>query len=116
VTGIKPTYGLCSRRGVLPLSFTLDHTGPMAWTAQDCAMLLQAMAGYDPQNPASADRPVPDFTSDLHQGAKGLRIGVVRNFHETDNRADPAVLRAIEDAIAVFRTEARGNPRRGAAR
>lgn len=105
IAGIKPTYGLCSRRGVLPLSFTLDHTGPMAWTAQDCAMLLQAMAGYDPQDPASADRPVPDFTSDLHQGAKGLRIGVVRKFHETDNRADPAVLRAIEDAIAVFRTE-----------
>jgi aspartyl-tRNA(Asn)/glutamyl-tRNA(Gln) amidotransferase subunit A len=46
----KPTYGLCSRRGVLPLSFTLDHTGPMARTAQDCAMLLQAMAGYDPQD------------------------------------------------------------------
>jgi aspartyl-tRNA(Asn)/glutamyl-tRNA(Gln) amidotransferase subunit A len=105
IAGIKPTYGLCSRRGVLPLSFTLDHTGPMAWTAQDCAMLLQAMAGYDPQDPASADRPVPDFTSDLHQGAKGLRIGVVRKFHETDNRADPAVLRAIEDAIAIFRTE-----------
>jgi len=105
IAGIKPTYGLCSRGGVLPLSFTLDHTGPMAWTAQDCAMLLQAMAGYDPQDPASADRPVPDFTSDLHQGAKGLRIGVVRNFHETDNRADPAVLRAIEEAIAVFRTE-----------
>ena len=105
IAGIKPTYGLCSRRGVLPLSFTLDHTGPMAWTAQDCAMLLQAMAGHDPRDPASADRPVPDFTSDLHLGAKDLRLGVVRNFHETDNRADPAVLKAIEDAIAVFRAE-----------
>src|ERR1700759_763289 len=69
------------------------------------AMLLQAMAGHDPEDRASADRPVPDFTSDLHKGAQGLRIGVVRNFHETDNRADPAVLKAIEDAIAVFRGE-----------
>ncbi len=105
IAGIKPTYGLCSRRGVLPLSFTLDHTGPMAWTAQDCAMLLQAMAGHDPEDPASADRPVPNFSADLHKGAKGLRIGVVRNFHETDNPANPAVTKGIEDAIALYRAE-----------
>src|SRR4051812_46520501 len=48
IAGIKPTYGLCSRYGVLPLSFSLDHTGPMAWTVEDCALLLQAMAGHDP--------------------------------------------------------------------
>jgi aspartyl-tRNA(Asn)/glutamyl-tRNA(Gln) amidotransferase subunit A len=103
IAGIKPTYGLCSRRGVLPLSFTLDHTGPMAWTAEDCAMLLQAMAGHDPADPASAKRPVPDFRADLAKGAKGLRIGVVRNFHETDSRADDCVLKGIDEAVAVFR-------------
>jgi len=81
LAGIKPTYGLCSRRGVLPLSFTLDHTGPMAWTVEDCALLLQGMAGYDPDDPASADRPVADFTAELGKGAKGLRVGVIRHFH-----------------------------------
>ena len=105
IAGIKPTYGRCSRMGILPLSFTLDHAGPMAWTAQDCAMLLQAMAGHDPNDPASADRPVPNFSADLHQGAKGLRIGVVRNFHETDNPANPAVVKAIDDAVALYRAE-----------
>ena len=105
VAGIKPTYGLCSRMGILPLSFTLDHAGPLAWTAEDCAMLLQAMAGYDPADPASANRPVPDFRSDLHKGAKGLRIGVIRNFHETDNPANPAVCAAIDDAIAFYKSE-----------
>ena len=71
LAGIKPTYGLCSRAGVLPLSFTMDHTGPLAWTVEDCALLLQAMAGHDPDDPASADRPVPDFTADLDQRRQG---------------------------------------------
>lgn len=105
IAGIKPTYGLCSRMGILPLSFTLDHAGPLAWTAEDCAMLLQSMAGHDPQDPASANRPVPNFRSDLHKGAKGLRIGVIRNFHETDNPANPAVRAAIDDAIALYKSE-----------
>jgi aspartyl-tRNA(Asn)/glutamyl-tRNA(Gln) amidotransferase subunit A len=103
IAGIKPTYGLCSRRGVLPLSFTLDHTGPMAWTVQDCALLLQAMAGYDPGDPASANRPVPDFTADIDKGVKGLRIGVIRHFHETDNPVSAATLQGIEHALDVFR-------------
>src|SRR6266567_7019180 len=61
IAGIKPTYGLSSRTGILPLAFSLDHAGPMAWTAEDCALLLQGMAGPDPEDPASVDRPVPDF-------------------------------------------------------
>ena len=69
LAGIKPTYGLASRAGVQPLSFTLDHTGPMAWTAEDCALLLQAMAGHDPADPASADRPVPDFVAGARRRA-----------------------------------------------
>src|SRR5579872_4711028 len=68
IAGIKPTYGLCSRAGILPLAFSLDHAGPMAWTVEDCAILLQAMAGYDPADPASADRKVPDFRAELGQG------------------------------------------------
>ena len=105
IAGIKPTYGLCSRMGILPLSFTLDHAGPMAWTVEDCAMLLQAMAGHDATDPGSANRTVPYFRSDLGRGAKGLRIGVVRNFHETDNRADDAVLKGIDEAIAFYKSE-----------
>ncbi len=103
VAGIKPTYGLCSRAGILPLSFSLDHAGPMAWTVADCALLLQAMAGHDPADPASATRAVPDFSAGIGQDAKGLRIGVVRHWHETDSRADPAVLAGIEGALEVWR-------------
>jgi aspartyl-tRNA(Asn)/glutamyl-tRNA(Gln) amidotransferase subunit A len=102
IAGIKPTYGLCSRVGILPLAFSLDHAGPMAWTVEDCAILLQAMAGHDPSDPASADRPVPDFRADLAKGARGLRIGVVRHFHESDNPASPATLAGIEDALALY--------------
>jgi aspartyl-tRNA(Asn)/glutamyl-tRNA(Gln) amidotransferase subunit A len=103
LAGIKPTYGLSSRRGVLPLSNTLDHTGPMAWTVQDCALLLQAMAGHDPLDPASADRPVANFTANIGNSVKGLRIGVIRHFHEEDNPVSPATLKGIEGALDFFR-------------
>ena len=102
LAGIKPTYGLCSRAGIQPLSFSLDHAGPMAWTVADCAMLLQAMAGHDPLDPASADRPVPDFSARLGGGLKGLRVGVVRHFHEDDHRAADPVLAGIAAAAEVF--------------
>jgi aspartyl-tRNA(Asn)/glutamyl-tRNA(Gln) amidotransferase subunit A len=105
IAGIKPTYGLCSRVGILPLAYSLDHAGPMAWTAEDCALLLQAMAGHDPEDPASADRAVPDFTSELGKGAKGLRVGVVRHFFETDNRASDATRAGIDGALDFFRKE-----------
>lgn len=105
IAGIKPTYGRCSRVGILPLAYSLDHAGPMAWTAEDCALLLQAMAGHDPEDPASADRPVPDFTAELGKGAKGLRIGVVRHFFETDNRASDATRAGIDGALDFFRKE-----------
>jgi aspartyl-tRNA(Asn)/glutamyl-tRNA(Gln) amidotransferase subunit A len=105
LAGIKPTYGLSSRRGVLPLSQTLDHTGPLAWTTEDCALLLQAMAGHDPNDPASANRPVANFTADLDKTAKGLRIGVIRHFHETDHKVSPATQQGIDDALAIFRDQ-----------
>lgn len=102
LAGIKPTYGLASRAGVLPLSFSMDHAGPLAWTVEDCALLLQAMAGYDPADPASADKPVPDYTADIGKGVKGMRIGVVRHFFETDNPVSPATLQGINHALDVF--------------
>ena len=72
IAGIKPTYGLVSRAGVAPAAFSLDHIGPMAWTAEDCALMLQALAGHDPRDPASASRPIPNYTAQLGSGIKGL--------------------------------------------
>ncbi|HET6606972.1 MAG TPA: amidase, partial [Rhodopila sp.] len=105
LAGIKPTYGTASRAGVFPLSFTLDHTGPLAWTVEDCALLLQGMAGHDPADPASANRPVPDYTADLGKGVKGLRIGVIRHFHEVDNPVSTTTKAGIEGALDIFRKQ-----------
>jgi aspartyl-tRNA(Asn)/glutamyl-tRNA(Gln) amidotransferase subunit A len=105
IAGIKPTFGLSSRAGILPLAFTMDHPGTMAWTAEDNALLLQAMAGHDPADPASTDRPVADFSADLHKGVKGLRIGVVRHFFESDQQVSDATLAGINTALDVFRSE-----------
>src|SRR5690242_17626566 len=103
ITGIKPTYGLCSRVGILPLSFSLDHAGPLAWTVEDCAILLQAMAGPDPADPASSGRSAPDYASALNGGVKGMRIGVVRHFHETDNKVSEGTQKGIDGAMEVLR-------------
>jgi len=100
--GLKPTYGLISRRGVIPNSFTFDHCGPLAWTVEDCALMLQAMAGYDPGDPGSVDRPVPDYRAGLGQGIKGLRVGVIRHFWEEDLQLAPAVGAAVDAAIEVL--------------
>jgi aspartyl-tRNA(Asn)/glutamyl-tRNA(Gln) amidotransferase subunit A len=105
ITGVKPTYGRVSRFGIFPLAFTLDHAAPMARTAEDCALLLQAMAGQDPADPASSDQKVPDFCAGLGQSVRGLHIGVVRQFFERDNPASPAVRKGIEEALAWFRAE-----------
>ena len=77
---MKPTFGRVSRRGVFPLSYALDHCGPLAWSVEDAAIALQAIAGFDPQDPGSADVPVPDFCAKLDVGVKGLRIGLPRDF------------------------------------
>ena len=103
IAGIKPTYGLCSRAGILPLSFSLDHAGPLAWTVEDCALLLEAMAGYDPADPASANRPVARYAPTLNAGVRGLRIGVIRNWHEKDRPVSPAVQAGIDRAAEVWR-------------
>ncbi|MFZ2003973.1 MAG: amidase [Stellaceae bacterium] len=102
LAGIKPTYGLCSRAGILPLAFSLDHAGPMAWTAEDCAIMLQVMAGHDPNDPASADRPIPDYRAALTGDVHGLRIGLIRHFYTTDNEANAATRDAIDAAAKTF--------------
>ena len=102
LAGLKPTYGRISRVGILPLAFSLDHAGPMTWTVEDCAIMLDAMAGHDPADPASADCPVPDCRAALSGDVKGLRIGLIRHFYESDNPADEATRQGIDAAVKVF--------------
>ncbi len=103
IAGIKPTYGLVSRAGVAPAAFSLDHIGPMAWTAEDCALMLQALAGHDKRDPASAARPVPDYAVALGSGIKGMKIGIIHHFHEVDYKVSDGVRAGIDAAIATFR-------------
>src|SRR5215470_8127215 len=84
ITGLKPTYGRSSRAGVVTLSWTLDHTGPMARSVEDCALLLQALAGYDPADPASSRAPVGDYVGPIGQGIRGLKVGVPRAYFLDD--------------------------------
>jgi aspartyl-tRNA(Asn)/glutamyl-tRNA(Gln) amidotransferase subunit A len=104
IVGLKPTYGLVSRAGVYANSFTFDHAGPMTWTVEDCAILLQAIAGYDPKDPASANRPIPDYRGALTGDIRGLRIGILRHLYEDDITVAPEVRAALEEAYAVFRS------------
>jgi aspartyl-tRNA(Asn)/glutamyl-tRNA(Gln) amidotransferase subunit A len=80
VVGLKPTFGLVSRFGIVPLSPSMDHAGPIARTVEDCALLLQAIAGYDARDTGSIERPAEDYGADLERGAAGLRIGVESRF------------------------------------
>ena len=105
IVGMKPTYGLVSRRGVFPLAHSLDHVGPLARTAEDAALLLDAIAGYDPQDPGSAATAAHGFGAELGRGVRGLRIGFVRHFHETDIPANPEVAAALEQAARVLEAE-----------
>jgi aspartyl-tRNA(Asn)/glutamyl-tRNA(Gln) amidotransferase subunit A len=105
VTGLKPTYGRVSLAGVVPLSWTLDHVGPMARTARDCALVLEAIAGHDPQDLSSADAPVEGWASALDNDAsqadlKGMRIGVPEAF--AFEHAEPETVRAVREAIATL--------------
>lgn len=103
IAGLKPTYGRVSRAGVVPVSWSLDHAGPMARSVKDCALLLQAIAGHDATDPASADVPVPDYRASLGQGIAGLRLGVPRQrwFNEAGG-ADAEVVAAFDAALKVL--------------
>jgi len=100
--GIKPTYGRVSARGVIPLSWSLDHVGPLAATVGDAAAVLQAIAGYDPLDVGSADVPVSDYVSGLSGETKNLRIGVPRDYFVDD--LDGEVRAAVDQAVAVIGT------------
>ncbi len=103
IVGIKPTYGRVSRYGVVPLSWSLDHAGPMARGVEDCAILLQAIAGYDPRDPASANVAVPDFRAGLRDGIKGLRVGVPRAHWFDENKGiDPETEAVFNDALKIL--------------
>jgi aspartyl-tRNA(Asn)/glutamyl-tRNA(Gln) amidotransferase subunit A len=105
IIGLKPTYGLVSRRGVFPLAFTLDHVGPMTRSVADNALLLQVMAAHDPLDPGSVPSHGRNYGAALGRGVKGLRVGYVRHFHETDLVADEQVAGALDAAAAVFASE-----------
>jgi aspartyl-tRNA(Asn)/glutamyl-tRNA(Gln) amidotransferase subunit A len=102
IVGLKPTYGLVSRRGVFPLSFTLDHIGPMTRTVGDNALMLGVIAGHDPLDPGSAAVPAGHDRAALDRGTRGLRIGFVRHFHEIDMPAEPEVTAALEHVMRTL--------------
>ena len=106
IVGMKPTYGRVSLKGIVPLSFSLDHIGPMTRTVAENAGLLGVIAGYDAEDPASAKTPVPDFLAAAERGTRdgigGMRIGVVKHFHREDMVAEASVDASIESALEVL--------------
>jgi aspartyl-tRNA(Asn)/glutamyl-tRNA(Gln) amidotransferase subunit A len=101
ITGLKPTYGRVSRYGMIAFASSLDQAGPMAATAEDCALMLTAMAGFDPRDSTSVERPSEDFAADLGRDIKGLRIGLPREFF--GDGLDPEMRAAIETSLVVLK-------------
>lgn len=103
VAGFKPTYGIVPRTGVIPLAFSLDHCGPLAWTSEDCALTMDAIAGPDGEDPACAPGPIANFTGGIGRGIRGMRIGVIRQFYERDVEGDRDAVDAIEASLKVLK-------------
>lgn len=101
--GIKPTYGRVSRRGIFPLSYTLDHAGPLTRSVADAAITLQVIAGHDPHDPASADVPPGDYLSGLERGVAGMRFGVPRHFFAGNPATAPGMVAAFDAACDALR-------------
>jgi len=102
ITGLMPTFGRVPKSGCAPLGYSLDHIGPMARTAEDCASMLQVLAGYHASDPDCADLPVPDYSTGLVPGSlEGKRIGVDRVHHFPEG-ADPAVAPSFDAAVSVL--------------
>ncbi|MGE5582689.1 MAG: Asp-tRNA(Asn)/Glu-tRNA(Gln) amidotransferase subunit GatA [Bacillota bacterium] len=101
VVGLKPTYGRVSRYGLVAYASSLDQIGPLTKDVTDCALLLQAIAGYDPRDSTSVDLPVPDYLQEMRQGIKGLKIGLPREYL-AGGISEP-VRKAVEDAVKVFK-------------
>lgn len=104
VTGFKPTYGRVSRRGVIPLSYTMDHCGPLTWNAHDNAIVLQAIAGYDPDDPGSVNVQVPDYLSSLGGNLEGMKVGLIRHFYDGDENADNDVKVAMASSVETLQS------------
>ena len=103
IVGLKPTYGRVSRYGVLPLSWSLDHCGPMTWTVEDAALMLQAIAGHDPKDPTSSREPVPDYAAALGGDLSGLTVGVPRHYFFADDVGlDPEVAEGVNRGIETL--------------
>ncbi len=102
ITGLKPSYGRVSRYGMIAFASSLDQAGPMAQTAEDCALLLQAMAGFDPKDSTSIDKPVPDYRALLQQSIKGLKIGLPTAFFK--DQPHPGVATATQEAINLLKS------------
>jgi aspartyl-tRNA(Asn)/glutamyl-tRNA(Gln) amidotransferase subunit A len=100
VVGLKPTYGRVSLRGVFPLSWNLDHVGPLTRTVRDAALMLQVLAGFDPDDPSSLDWPVDDYLVHLDEGVQGWHIAAASGTYVDE--ADPEVLQAVRAAVKVF--------------
>ncbi len=99
VVGMKATYGLVSRRGVVPLAYSLDHVGTLTRTVRDNALMLDLIAGFDAQDPGSANRATGGYTSQLGRDIKGVRVGVLRHFYTRDMKADAEIAAGIEAAV-----------------
>jgi len=99
VVGMKATYGLVSRRGVVPLAYSLDHVGTLTRTVRDNALMLDLIAGYDALDPGSANLATGGYTSQLGQDIKGIRVGVLRHFYTRDMQADAEIAAGIEAAV-----------------
>lgn len=102
IVGLKPTYGRVSRYGVVPLSWSLDHCGPMTWTVEDTALMLQTIAGYDPRDPASSVAPVPNYSQAIREDVRGLVIGLPRQYFFNGDQVNPETLSAVEEATKVL--------------
>jgi aspartyl-tRNA(Asn)/glutamyl-tRNA(Gln) amidotransferase subunit A len=100
VTGIKPTYGRVSRAGAMPLSFSMDTVGPLARTVEDCALILQTVAGQDAADATSSALPVPDYVAGLARPVKGLRIGIPTSYFL--DAVDPAIVKLLDASLDVF--------------
>jgi aspartyl-tRNA(Asn)/glutamyl-tRNA(Gln) amidotransferase subunit A len=101
--GIKPTYGLVSRCGIFPLSFSLDTAGPLAWTMEDCALMLDVLAGHDPNDQGSAKAPKVDYGAACHRPVKGMRIALARGWYEGPTSVTPEMKTAIDEAVRVLK-------------
>ncbi len=105
IVGMKATYGRVSRAGVVPLSWSMDHIGPMTRTVEDNALALEVLAGHDPDDPVSAHEPAPFYTAGLEQGVRGMKIGHARRWHEEDMTAAPEMRAALDEALRVLEGE-----------